>query len=180
MKKSDAYFVGKIVKPYGTKGEVLVKLDTDEPEIYEDLESVFLEIKGELVPFFIDNAQLHKSHLLRLRFEDIDHIDKTANLIGRKLYLPLDSLPELTGNKFYYHEIQGFDVEDKKLGPIGIIEGVNDMAPQPYFIIKHPSGKEILVPVKDIFIEKVDRDQKKIILDTPDGLVNLYLDESDE
>ncbi len=168
------YYLGKIIKPYGTKGEVLVKLDTDEPEIYEDLESVFLKIKGQPVPFFITNARMHKSHLLRIKFEDIDSIEAAQNLVGRQLYLPLDTLPELTGNNFYYHEITGFEAVDKTAGSIGIIRGVNDMAPQPYFIIHSPEGKEILIPVHNEFIKEVNRKEKKIIFETPEGLIALY------
>ena len=52
MKKDDAYYLGKIVKKYGLKGELLAKIDTDEPENYENMESVFLEIRGKLIPFF--------------------------------------------------------------------------------------------------------------------------------
>ncbi len=179
MKKEDLYYVGKIVKTYGRHGEVLVKLDTDEPEMYEGLESVFLEIKGQPVPFFINQSRLHKSLLLRVDLEDIDTIEQAEELVGRKLFLPLSTLPPLTGNKFYYHEILGFEAVDKNHGSLGIIRDVNDAAAQPYFIIRHSSGKEILVPIHDDFLVEVNRFSKKIILKTPDGLVNLYLDSND-
>jgi len=175
MKKEDAYYLGKIIKPYGIKGEVLVKLDTDEPENYEGLESVFLEIGGKLVPFFINDSYLHKSMLLRVDFDDVDSIEKAEELVGRKLFLPLESLPELSGKNFYYHEILGFKATDKKLGPIGLIKSVNDMAAQPYLIILHPGGKEILVPIHNDLIEKVDRSRKEMLLNLPDGLVDVYL-----
>jgi len=175
MKKEEAYYLGKIIKPYGIKGEVLVKLDTDEPENYEGMESVFLEIGGKLVPFFINDSFLHKSLLLRVDFEDVDSIEQAEKLVGRKLYLPLSELPELTGKNFYYHEILGFKAIDKRLGPIGLIKSVNDMAAQPYMIILHPEGKEILVPIHNDMIEKVDREQKEMHLTLPDGLVDVYL-----
>jgi 16S rRNA processing protein RimM len=178
MKKEDLYYVGKIVKTYGRHGEVLVKLDTDEPEMYEDLESVFLEIKGQPVPFFINSSRLHKSMLLRMDIEDIDSIEQAEELVGRKLFLPLSTLPELTGNNFYYHEILGFLAVDEKHGELGLIRDVNDMAAQPYFIIQHPSGKDILVPIHDDFLVEVDRKNKKIRLRTPEGLVKLFLSES--
>ncbi len=177
MKKEDLYYVGKIVKTYGRHGEVLVKLDTDEPETYEGMESVLLEIKGQPVPFFVNNSRLHKSMLLRVDFEDINSIEDAEELVGRKLFLPLSTLPELTGNQFYYHEIMGFEAVDEKHGPLGLIKDVNDMAAQPYFIIRHPSGKEILVPIHDDFLLKVDRTAKKIHLQTPEGLVKLFLNE---
>jgi len=176
MKKEDLYYVGKIVRPYGRKGEVLVKLDTDEPELYEGLESVFLEIKGNPVPFFVNDSRLHKSLLLRMDLEDVNTIEDAEALVGRKLFLPLSTLPQLTGNKFYYHEILGFEAVDTDHGSLGVIRAVNDMAAQPYFIILHPSGKEILVPIHDHFIVKVDRQAKKMHLKTPEGLVKLFLE----
>jgi len=175
MKKEDLYYVGRIVRPYGRHGEVLVKLDTDEPELYEGLESVFLEIKGQPVPFFVNDSRLHKSMLLRMDLEDVNSIEDAEALVGRELYLPLSTLPELTGNRFYYHEILGFEAVDEQLGSLGVIRNVNDMAAQPYFIILHPSGKEILVPIHDDFLIKVDRPAKKILLRTPEGLVKLFL-----
>ncbi len=174
MKKEDAYYLGKIVKKYGLKGELLAKIDTDEPEIYEGMESIFLDIKGKLVPFFLNDSVLHKASTLRLDFEDINNIEEAEALIGKSIYLPLDSLPELTGNKFYYHEILGFDAIDNKLGVLGKIIAVNDHAPQAYFIITDDKNNEILIPVSDRFIDKVDRENKNITFDTPEGLVDIY------
>jgi 16S rRNA processing protein RimM len=83
-------------------------------------------------------------------------------------------LPKLSGNRFYFHEIIGFEAEDQRLGTIGEIVGINDSSAQPLFEIK--KGEiEILIPMIDHFIVKVDRENKKIILDTPEGLVDLYL-----
>ena len=174
MKKEDAYYLGKIVKKYGLKGELLAKIDTDEPEIYEGMESIFLDIKGKLVPFFLNGSTLHKATTLRLNFEDVDNIEEAEALIGKSIYLPLDSLPELTGNKFYFHEIIGFDAIDNKLGVIGKIQAVNDHAPQAYFIIIDDKNNEILIPVSDRFIDKVDRKNKSITFDTPEGLIDIY------
>jgi len=174
MKKEDAYYLGKIVKKYGLKGELLAKIDTDEPENYENLESVFLETKGKLIPFFLNKSSLHKTTTLRLDFEDVSNMEDADALIGKSIYLPLNSLPELTGNKFYFHEVLGFNAVDKKSGEIGTIKAINDLAPQAFFIIEDPQKNEILIPVSDQFIEKVDRENRQIIFDTPEGLLDIY------
>ncbi len=174
MKKEKAYYLGKIVKKYGLKGELLAKIDTDEPETYEGMASIFLEIKGKLVPFFLNNSVLHKASCLRLDFEDINNIEDAESLIGKAIYLPLDSLPELTGNKFYFHEVLGFDAIDKNLGVLGKIQAINDNAPQAFFIIIDDKENEILIPVSDHFIDKVDRENNNITFDTPEGLIDIY------
>jgi len=176
MKKDKTYYLGKIVKRYGLKGELLAKIDTDEPENYENLESVFLEINGKLIPFFLNKSTLHKTMTLRLHFEDVNSIEEADKLIGKSIFLPLDDLPELTGNKFYYHEVIDFEAVDKERGKIGIIKEINDLSPQAYFIIVDEKNNEILIPVSDNFIVKVDRDNKAIIFKTPEGLIDLYKD----
>ncbi len=174
MRKEDCFFLGKIVSKHSYKGEVLVKLDTDQPGIYENLESVFVAIGNSLVPFFIQQSRLHKSSLLRIRFEDVTDEEGADSLIGSELYLPLNMLPELSGNKFYYHEVIGFSLEDKHHGFIGTITGVNDSASQALFEADK-DGKQLLIPITDDIITKVDRENKKIYVSTPEGLVDLYL-----
>lgn len=174
MRKKDCFYLGKIAKKFSFKGEVLLYLDTDQPELYENMESVFVDLGKNLVPFFIETAQLHKGDFLRVKFEDVDSEAEADEILGSEVYLPLSALPPLEGNQFYYHEIIGFAVEDQRLGPIGEIVGVNDTTAQPLFEIEW-NTRQILVPMIDDFIIEVNRAQKKIVLNTPEGLVDLYL-----
>ncbi|RVT79596.1 16S rRNA processing protein RimM [Flavobacterium sufflavum] len=174
MRKEDCFYLGKIAKKFSFKGEVLIYLDTDEPELYENLESVFVEYNKHLVPFFIESSSLHKNDFLRVHFEDINTETEADNLIGSDIYLPLKMLPKLSGNKFYFHEVIGFEVEDKRLGFVGEIQSVNDTTAQPLFEVLK-DGAEILIPMIDHFLIKVDRENKKIIMDLPEGLIEMYL-----
>ena len=174
MQKEDCFYLGKVVKKYSFKGELLVKLDTDNPSIYTRMESVFIDKNKSLIPFFIERSSLHKSTLLRVKFEDIDSEEDADKLLKSELYLPLEFLPQLTGNKFYYHEIVGFEAEDLSFGLVGIVKGVNDTTNQAILEIDR-NGSEILIPLIDDFIKSVDREQKKIILAVPEGLIDIYL-----
>lgn len=175
MQKEDCFYLGKVVSKYSFKGEVLVKIDTDEPEIYENMESVFVSIGNNLVPFFIDRCRLHKSTLLRIDFEEVKDEASADRIMGALLYLPLTMLPKLSGNKFYFHEVIGFTLLDKVHGDIGLIKAVNDSSSQVLFEAKK-GDKELLIPVTDQIITKVDREAKTIYVSTPEGLVDLYLD----
>ena len=174
MQKEDCFYLGKIVSKFSYKGEVLVKLDTDDPEIYENMESVFVSLGSNLVPFFIEKCVLHKSSLLRIRFEEVNNESDADKVMGTKLYLPLKFLPKLTGNKFYYHEVIGFTMLDSVHGDIGTVQSVNDTTAQALFeVIKN--DKQLLIPINDEIITKIDRENKTIFVNTPEGLVDLYL-----
>ncbi len=174
MKKEECFYLGKVVSKFSFKGEVLIKLDTDEPESYTKMESVFVNYNNHLVPFFIEKCTLHKSDLLRVKFEDIDSEEDADDLMKVELYLPLTLLPKLEGDQFYYHEIIGFTIKDTSFGEVGIIKAVNDSTAQALFEIDR-KGVEILIPMNDEFIEKVDRTSKTIVVTTPEGLIDLYL-----
>lgn len=174
MKKEDCFYLGKIVSKFSFKGEVLIKLDTDEPESYVKMESVFVDYNKNLVPFFIERSSLHKSDLLRVKFEDVDKEEDADDLMNSEIYLPLTLLPKLEGNQFYYHEIIGFKIIDNQFGEVGTIKGINDSTAQALFEIDR-SGIEILIPMNDQFIKKVDRETKTVIVATPEGLIDLYL-----
>ncbi|APA64705.1 MAG: ribosome maturation factor RimM [Maribacter dokdonensis] len=174
MRKEDCFYLGNIVSKYSFKGEVLVKLDTDDPEIYENMESVFVSLGNNLVPFFIKRCRLHKSNLLRIDFEEVKSESDADRIMKSGLYLPLTMLPKLTGNKFYYHEIIGFAMIDSVHGDIGIIQSVNDTTAQALFEVEK-DGAQLLIPISDDIITKVDRENKRILVTTPEGLVDLYL-----
>lgn len=173
MRKEECFYLGKIAKKFSFKGEVLVYLDTDEPELYENMESVFVELNKNLVPFFIENSSLHKNDFLRVKFEDVETEEDADAIMGCELYLPLSFLPKLEGNQFYYHEVIGFEVEDQRLGVVGKIVSINDTTAQPLFEVLN-GNVEMLIPMIDQFLIKIDRDNKKVTMNLPEGLVEMY------
>ena len=174
MRKEDCFYLGKIAKKFSFKGEVLIYLDTDEPELYQDMESVFVEYNKNLIPYFISNSSLHKNDFLRVNFEDINNEAEADSILNCEVYLPLSMLPKLSGNKFYFHEVIGFEIEDIRLGVFGKIISINDSSAQPLFEVLN-GNTEILVPMIDAFLVKIDRVNNKVIMDLPVGLVELYL-----
>lgn len=173
MQKEDCYYVGKITKPHGFKGNLIVHLETDEPELYENMESVFIETNGMLVPFFFEFTQVHGNNKLLVKFEDVS-AEEAERLVNKELYLPLDTLPELEGNDFYYHEIIGFTLYDQTNTEIGVIQSINDSTAQALFELEF-EGKQILIPIVDEWILEVDRKNQAILVKVPDGLIDLYL-----
>ncbi len=174
MQTKDCFYLGKIVKKHSFKGEVVIKLDTDEPHLYKNLESVFVELGNNLVPFFIEKSSLSKSTMFRVKFEGVDTESDAEAILRSGIYLPLTQLPKLTGDKFYYHEVIGFTVKDLNFGTVGTIININDSAAQPLFEIDR-DGIELFIPMIDDFIKKVDRENKTIEVETPEGLIDLYI-----
>jgi 16S rRNA processing protein RimM len=174
MRKEDCFFLGHISRKHGYKGEIIAVFDTDQNEKYRDLESILLLVQDELIPFFIEElAQNSKGHFI-LRLEDVESQEDAEALIGREIYLPLEVLPPLSGKAFYFHEVIGFEMVDHEKGSIGHCVSVNDQSNQPIFHIQNGSI-EILIPAVDDFIDSINREEKKIFLRAPEGLIDIYL-----
>jgi len=174
MRKEDCFYLGRIVRKHSFKGEVVIKLDTDEPELYQEMESVFVNLGNNLIPFFIKESLLQKGNQLRVCFENINSEEDANSILKAGIYLPLDLLPKLTGNQFYFHEVIGFTIEDQNYGAIGTITGINDTTAQPLFEVENGTT-QILIPMIDEFIIKIDRPSNTVIVKTPEGLIDMYL-----
>jgi 16S rRNA processing protein RimM len=176
MTKDECFYLGQIVSKFSFKGELQIKLDTDDPELYEHLESIFVDYRNKLIPFFVEKSNLQKSNLLRVKLEEVNEEADADDLLKRDVYLPLSKLPKLDGNKFYYHDVIGYKAVDATHGEIGTIQFVNDQTMQALFFIDF-NGKEIIIPVNDRFIQKVDKDEHIIYFQTPEGLIDMYLED---
>ncbi len=172
MKKSDCFYLGRVTKKYSFKGEVIIKLDTDEPEIYQNLNAVFIDLGKDLLPFFIEKISFQRGSELRVRFEDVNTEQDADAILKKEVYLPLDLLPKLSGDKFYFHEIIGFSLLDVNYGAIGTIESINDSTAQALFIVSDGEG-EILVPMVKDFVKKIDRKKREVLVETPEGLIEM-------
>lgn len=176
MTKDDCFQLGNISRTHGNQGELSFWLDVDDPFAYQHLDSVLVDIDDALVPFFIQKISMGNKQLAYVKLEDVDTIDKAQQLVGYDLYLPLTRLPRLEGNKFYYHEIIGFQLIDTNTGLVGSITNVYDLSNNPLLSIDH-GGTEILVPLADPFIDHIARDEQKFYMNLPPGLLDIYLKE---
>ncbi|MDZ7740443.1 MAG: 16S rRNA processing protein RimM [Bacteroidota bacterium] len=140
MKKEDFFYLGRINKAIGSGERFRASLDTDEPDKYKDLDVVFLNINHTYIPFFIKEMELNGTSAI-IEFEEDTTEGIEELLTGCKMYLPGEALPELKGNKFYYHEVKGFTVIDSKMGKLGVIEEVLDLQKQALFKVRRESGK---------------------------------------
>jgi 16S rRNA processing protein RimM len=174
MNKDDFYYLGKVIKAYGNKGHVMATLDVDDPSAYLNIESVFLDLQGKQIPFFIEELELKHNKRVIIRFQDVHSIEDADIYAGLEMYLPVSQLPPLEGDQFYFHEIKGFTVRDVKHGEIGIIDDVLELPHQSLFRILL-GEREILIPVVDEVIVKVDRENRILEIEAPEGLIEIYL-----
>ena len=180
MHVDDCYQLGYIVKPHGLRGEVQILIDSDDPQAYRNLESVFVQQGQQLVPFFIESISL-KSQKAIVAFEDIHSIDDANPLKGLKIYLPLQALPELEEDKFYLHDLIDFQVIDAKDdSALGVVQNVLEMGPQLTLVLEHSSGKELLIPYTEELKVKFNKEEKALTLNVADGLVDLYLADDED
>jgi len=170
MLLDDCYQLGEVIKTHGLHGQVSISLDVDFPEDYRKLESVFLKREEKLVPFFVSTIQVNGDKAL-VRFEDIDSIDEAKPLVKSAIYLPLSHLPKLPKGEFYFHDLIGCEVfENSKL--IGVVKDVYEGANE--LMAVYSGDKEFLIPMIDEVLKKVDVEAKKVEVDLPEGLLDLY------
>ncbi|MCB4234651.1 ribosome maturation factor RimM [Kaistella anthropi] len=173
MRKEDCYFLGKITRRHGLQGNVFLKLDTDQPEMYQKLDSIFVEINGLLVPFFVAKQSWSKGDTLIISFKNSNEALVEQSL-GKDVYMPLSTLPKLTGNKFYYHEVVGFEIREEDGKSCGTIVSINDQTAQHYFYLDL-AGTQIIIPIIKEWILELNREEKYLKMALPEGLMDVFL-----
>jgi 16S rRNA processing protein RimM len=174
MEKADCFHLGYVAKLHGYKGEVSLFLDVTNPEDYETLDAVFIEINGQLTPFFIVSLKIKNKGFAAVKFEGVDSENDARILLRKNLFLPAQILPKLSGKNFYDHEVVGFTVIDSLFGEVGLLESVIDLQVNPLIQIMKGS-KEVLVPLIEGLVQEVDRKKKIVYITAPAGLIELYL-----
>lgn len=174
MAIQDFFYLGYVQKMHAADGRLKIKLDVDDPQSYSGLDALFVKIGISQVPFFIEELTLQANGLAIVALEDVDDPEQAEMLTGKEIYLPGEALPELKDNQFYYHEIKGFNVIDEVHGELGRVEEVLEYPGQDLIKLFYDE-KEVLIPINDDTIVKVDRDGEKLFVQMPDGLLDVYL-----
>ena len=173
MTKNDCFFFGKITKTHGLKGEITVKLDVANPEDFKDLRYLLIEDRGNLIPYFIENQKINGDKMI-VRLQDVKKVEQAVAFMGKAVFLPNEFMPELEDDDFYYKEIVGFKMIDALKGEIGEVSDVLEYPTQAVIQVMK-DGKEILIPIHDDIIQKVDKKAKILTVKAPEGLIDMYL-----
>lgn len=173
MTKDECFELGVISKTYSFKGEVILYIDSDQPEHYYNIDMLLLEVNKKLVPFFIESSKFHKTNQLRIKFDNVDDETDAKRLTKKKVYLPLAALPELEDDQFYYHEIIGFTLVDQDDQEVGEILDYIDSPVNPMVEVSY-KGKEALIPYNNHAHIAVDKQAKRLKIQIPEGLLAIY------
>jgi len=174
MKLDELFQLGKIVRTFGSKGEVVFQIDTEILSRIKKLESVYLKLNENLVPFFIELLQLRPKGQAMVKFLDVDSTEDASLLAGCDIFIPIALLPKQKGSQLFSVEIEGYTVIDANRGETGTVTSVLEM-PQQSLLAIDLNGKEILIPIVDEIVKKIDRKNKTVFIEAPEGLIDLYL-----
>lgn len=165
------YKIGFVLKPHGLKGAVTISWDADAPDDPQSLSSIFLEIDGILVPYFIESIS-PKGNKAFVKFEDVSSIEEAEQISKKAVYLARESRPKSARGEFYDDEVTGFDVVDENLGHLGVISGVMNAGPNRLLVLNHRE-KEVLIPVNSPFIRSLNKTKKVFSVNLPDGFLDI-------
>jgi 16S rRNA processing protein RimM len=163
--------IGYISKTHGLKGHVILRLNELVRIDDEAIKSIFLELNGSQVPYFIEECRPNNAGYI-LKLEMIDVVETSKKLIGKKAFALSDFILE---EEESLNEFIGYTIIDSKLGNIGTIADVDEKTDNVIIKVIHKSGKEIILPFNDDFIIEIDDDLKTIEFDAPEGLIEMYL-----
>ncbi len=162
--------IGKIVGTHGLRGDLKVRLHSGDPELLLSLSSVDLSLpNGEELKVTISRQVLHKGQVL-LRLQDCDSINQVEHLVGSQVLVPESLLPVLDAGEYYWMQLDGLQVVDRKLGQIGQLKDLFSSGAHDTYVVKGALG-EILIPAVKQFIIKIDIEERVMHVALPEGLV---------
>lgn len=168
---NDLITIAYITRPQGIKGEVTASIETDFPERFEDVETVFLVFPdGKIQEASLETFRFHKDRIL-LKFFSVDDRNQAEILRNVKVKIPSSELMTLPKEHYYEFDLIGCQVFTNTGIEVGKVEGLMHTGPAPLLIVK--GAKENLIPLAEEICYQIDIESKKILVDPPEGLLEL-------
>lgn len=168
----DLLEVGKIVNTHGLRGEVKVVPWTDYPEVFEDIETVYIKKKSDFERLDIAGIKYQKNNLI-IRFAQLKDINEAEKYKNRVLYAERASLGELPEGVYYIADLIGLDVVKEDGEKVGIISDVFNTGSNDIYEVKREGQKNLLLPVIDDVVLNIDVENKKVTVRMMEGLEDL-------
>ncbi len=164
--------VGRIARPHGIRGQVVVVAESDFPEErFRAGAELFARDHGEVRTLTLSAVRFHHGRPI-VGFEGVDRIEDAEPLVGLELRVPIERLAKLPAGVFYRHDLVGCHVETPAGRPIGIVGDVEGPLHASRLVVVSGGG-EILIPLASAICTTIDPGARRIVVDPPEGLLEL-------
>lgn len=168
----DLLEVGKIVNTHGLRGEVKVVTWTDYPEVFEDIEYVYIKRKDDYERLDVKGIKYQKGNII-VKFAQIQDINEAERYKNQVLYAEREILGELPEGVYYIADLIGLEVVDEDGRRIGTISDVINTGSNDIYEVKREGKKNLLLPVIDEVVLNIDLDSKRVTVHLMEGLEDL-------
>jgi len=159
--------IGRIRRPHGVQGELLMDILTDFPGRLSPGKLVYIGEKHD--PFQISSIRsLDKTLLMKL--EDVEDTDQAGRFRNKLVYVKTKGLPTLPEGEYYYHQLVGLKVVDESGNLLGSLVEILKTGANDVYIVHAEDGNEILLPAIDSVILEVNLDRSEILVRPPEWL----------
>ncbi|HEY9076912.1 MAG TPA: ribosome maturation factor RimM [Anaerolineaceae bacterium] len=157
--------VGKIRRPHGVQGEVLMELHTDFPERLRRGKLVYC---GERhTPLQIESIRPVDQGVL-VSFKEYSNPEEAGVLRNQRIYIQAKELPQLPEGEYYHHDLLGMNVVTTEGVLLGILEEIIETGANDVYLVRSGNGTEILIPAVEIYVKEVDLEQKRMVVNPPE------------
>jgi 16S rRNA processing protein RimM len=164
--------IARIARTRGNRGEVLADLYTDFPDRFDDLEEVWLESgKSPRRRMALEESWEHKGRRV-LKFSGVDSISSAEDYVGNWVVIPADQAVVLPEGTYFDHDLVGCIVQDVQGNRLGVVQEVLHIAGNNLFAVSN-GNREYLIPVVANFCKQISIREKQILVDLPEGLMDL-------
>ena len=164
--------VGRIARAHGIRGQVIVNLETDFPEErFRPGAELFIERNGAVQALTLTTVRFHRDRPI-VGIAGVETMNDAEALAGRELRVPVDRLTRLPGGTFYRHDLIGCRVETAAGEVVGTVEDVEGTLTGSRLVVAARRG-EVLIPLVAGICMTIDPAAKRIVVDPPEGLLDL-------
>lgn len=165
--------IGKIAGTHGLKGDVVLKHALGQRTALKDLKTLFIKDKtGSYLPWFLESAKIKSETETFVKLEGLDSVEAARPVVQKEVWLAAADFDKHAAKNSVISFI-GYTISDdgKELGRI------EEIIEQPHQVLcrLHIEGKEVLIPLHEGTLQKVDAKAKIVYVSLPDGLLDIYL-----
>lgn len=166
--------IGKIVAAHGLKGEVIVVHHLDNKSALKHIKTVFIEDSSKnLIPWFVEKCTPRGEEEMLMKLEEINSKEATKRVYPKELWLTEEDFNKMV-SKNAPIALLGFEIVEGK----NVLGEIIEVIEQPHQILCSIiyKGNEAYIPLHDQTLLNIDRKAKKVYVELPDGLLDVYAD----